>query len=562
MYVLGFNSTHDASVALLRDGRILWALEEERLSRRKHHHGFPELALRFVLRAEGIRFSDVEHVAFYWNPWKGLFRFGGHFLAHLPRSLAYARVQPAIWREFATLPRRLRRDLGFQGRFHFVDHHLAHAYSAFAPSPFEEASILSVDGTGEWTTTLLARGDARGVRSVRRIGYPHSIGKVYEAVTQYLGFRPLCDEGKVMGLAAYGGDRFVEDFREILAVNGSGSLRVDRSFFRYHLGAPEKFSPRLEERFGARRAMDADAPIEAHHRDVAFALQARTEEALLALAEHLHRTEGGDALCLAGGVALNCVANGRLLRESPFREIFIQPAAGDSGAALGAAMRTHHRVTGEMPRTPLRHVYLGPEYDESDFRHALREAGLSWERPPDIAAACAAELDEGRIVGWFQGRMEYGPRALGNRSILADPRPSGMRDRLNARVKQREAFRPFAPAVLAERASEYFEDARSSPFMLLSFRARPDRREQIPAVVHVDGTARVQTVAPETNPLLHRLIGEFAARTGVPMILNTSFNLRGEPIVCTPADAVRSFVASEMDRLVLGPYLARKGGGA
>jgi len=556
MVILGFNSTHDASVALLRDGRILWALEEERLSRRKHHYGFPELAMRYVLEAEGIRMPDVEHVAFYWNPWRGLVRFGWHVLRGLPRSAAYARVQPGIWREFVTLPRRLRREWGFRGKFHFVDHHLAHAYSAFAPSPFARAAILSVDGTGEWTTTLLAEGTADGIRTIRRIGYPHSIGKVYEAVTQYLGFRPLCDEGKVMALAAYGDPRFLETFRGLLQVNGSGTLRVDRRYFRYQHGAPTKFSARFEETLGPCRR-DGEA-IEPRHRDVAFALQARTEEALLALVEDLRRRVDAPSLCLAGGVALNCVANGRLHAESSYHDLFVPPAAGDSGAALGAALRVHHLVTGRMPRDPLRHAYLGPEFDEADCRSALRGASVRFERPSDVAAEASAWIARGGIVGWFQGRMEYGPRALGNRSILADPRDAAMRDRLNARVKGRESFRPFAPAVLEERAADYFEGACPSPFMLLGFPVRPERRAEIPAVVHVDGTARVQTVDRATNPPFRRLLEAFEARTGIPMVLNTSFNRRGESIVCTPEDAVRCFLAGEMDALVVGPFLAWK----
>jgi len=556
MRILGFNSTHDASVALVRDGRVAWALEEERLSRRKHHYGFPDRALRFVLEAEGIHPGDLEHVAFYWDPYRGLLRFGLHFLRGLPRSLHYVGFQPGIWRDFVRLPALLRRRHGFRGRFHFVEHHRAHAYSTFCPSPFDRAAVLSVDGTGEWTTTLLARADERGIRPLARVGYPHSIGKVYEAVTQYLGFRPVSDEGKVMGLAPYGGPRYLEDFREIVRCE-DGRLQIDTRYFRYPYGAPEKFSPRFESRFGPRR--DEGEELNDRHRDVAFALQKRTEEVLLDLARALHARYPVDTLCLVGGVALNCVANGRVLRESPFERVFVQPAAGDAGAALGAALAVHHDVTGELPRGVMPDACLGPDIDEALCESALRGAGLSYSRPADISRACARELASGRIVGWVQGRMEYGPRALGNRSIFADPRDPGMRDHLNERVKHREGFRPFAPAVLAERAPEYFLDAVESPYMLLSFDVRPEKREEIPAVVHVDGSARVQTVDRQRNPAFRRLIEAFAEETGVPVVLNTSFNRRGEPIVCTPQDAVRSFLAEEMDRLALGPFLASRG---
>ena len=555
MHVLGFNSTHDASAALLHDGRVLAAIEEERLSRQKHHAGFPELALNAVLAHATVAPSDVDHAAFYWNPWRGLIPFGLHFLKNLPASWHYARVQPGIWGDFVRMPKTLRRRLGFRGDFHFVDHHRAHAYSTFCPSPFEEAGILSVDGTGEWTTTYLARGDANGIRPLHEVRYPHSIGKVYEAVTQYLGFRPVCDEGKVMGLAAYGDDRYVDDFRDIVRIDSRGGLRVDTSCFQYQIGAPDKFSPRFEERFGPRRR--SDEPLDDRHRAIAFALQERTEEVVLALARALHEMCPVDALCMVGGVALNCVANGRVLRDGPFERIYVQPSAGDAGAALGAALAVHHKVTGEMPRDCMADAYLGPGFDEASCEAALRDAGLPYERPDDIASACADEIASRRIVGWFQGRMEYGPRALGNRSILADPRDPGMRDYLNFRVKHREEFRPFAPAILAEHVHEYFEDASESPYMLLSFQARDEKLGVIPSVVHIDGSARVQTV-DERNPILRRLIESFHAKTGVPVVLNTSFNRRGEPIVCTPADAVKSFLAEEMDRLALGPFLARR----
>ncbi len=558
MWTLGLNNLHDGSVALLRDGEIVVCLEEERFSRIKHHRGFPERALAEALAFARIRMEDVEHAAFYWDPWHRLHSFAWHFVKHLPRSLPYVRLQPDLWGGFAGVGRRLRRESRFRGRLHFVRHHLAHAYSAFCPSPFDSAAVLTVDGTGEWTTTSFAQAGASGITVRREICYPHSVGKVYEAVTEYLGFRPLCDEGKVMGLAPYGTPRFEAAFRRLLGWNGASSIHVDTAFFQYQLGRDPKYSPALEQLLGPAR--HAEGEISDRHRDVAASLQGRTEEAMLALAAEASRQGPSPNLCLAGGVALNSVANGRVLRESPFEHLFIQPAAYDAGAALGAALAVSHAVSRKLPRPRLSNAYLGNEFDEAACRGAFEACGVPFERVSDAPARAAALIESGNAVGWFQGRMEYGPRALGNRSILADPRDPGMRDRLNARVKFREAFRPYAPAVLEERAGEWFTGAYPSPFMLLVFRVREDRRRAIPAVTHVDGTARVQTVARESNPRFHSLLSEFEKRTGVPMVLNTSLNRRGEPMAGSPKDAVRIFAETELDALFLGDLLARKPG--
>ncbi len=560
MNILGFNSTHDASAALVRDGRIVCAVEEERFSRRKHHYGFPARAIRACLEAGGVAFADLDHVAFYWNPRKGLLPFALHVLRHLPRSLAYFDHQPGIWKRFVSLRRRLRREYGYRGPLHFLDHHGNHIASAFWPSPFREAAALTVDGTGEWETTVLAHVGEDGRPAVlHSIPYPHSVGKLWETLTQYLGFRPNSGEGKVMGLAPYGRPALLDRFRDLVRLEPGGRFRLNLDYFDFHLGRERKFSDRFVRVFGPPRK--PEGPLEPRHEDLAYALQAVTEEILLALARVLHERTGSPRLVLAGGVALNSVANGRIQRETPFEEIFVQPSAGDAGAALGAALRVWHEVLdrGSAGRHRMEHAYLGPEFPPERMRAALLGKGLSPRTSEDVSREAAERLARGEILGWYQGRMEYGPRALGNRSILADPRRVEMKDILNARVKHREGFRPFAPLVTAEAAPDFFETGgREAPFMLRVFRVRPEKRELIPAVVHVDGTARVQTLRRSQNPRAYDLVARFGRLTGVPVVLNTSFNVRGEPIVCTPEDAVACYLGTGLDTLVLGDLVVSK----
>lgn len=558
MNILGFNATHDAAAVLVRDGVVKVAVEEERLSRRKHHYGFPDQAMAFGLEAGGVSWQDLDAAAFYWNPYRGLVRFGCHFLKSLPRSLAYMRMQPGIFSDFIRMGGRLRKQFGFRGRFRFVDHHLGHAASAFYPSPFDRAAILSVDGTGEWTTTFLGVGEGTRIRSLRSLGYPHSLGKLYEVLTQYLGFRVNSGEGKVMGLAPYGRPRFRAAFDRFIHASDHGLFRMDTRFFRYQHGHPIKYAPALVKLLGPPR--EPDSAIESRHQDVAATLQEVVEERLLALAKELHGMTGSRNLCIAGGVGLNCVANGRILEESPFEAIYVQPAAHDAGAGLGAALIQAVEV-GDDVRHVMDHVFLGGAYGTEACRGALEAAGLSWQEPGNMIEVVSELLADGRVVGWFQGRSEFGPRALGNRSILADARSPEMKDILNARIKHREGFRPFAPAVLLEEAGTYFQGCggrMESPFMLLAFPVVEAMRSVIPAVTHVDGSARVQTVKRETQPMFHDLLSAFQRRTGVPVLLNTSFNRRGEPIVERPEEAVAVFLETEMDALVLGPCLASK----
>jgi len=560
MNFLGFNSTHDAAAALVRDGRIVCAVEEERLSRQKHHYGFPELAIRECLRVGGIEAKDIDGAAYAWDPAKRILPLAWHVARHFPLSLKHLHRQERLWGPLRPLRRQLEERIGYDGPFRFLDHHENHLASAYWPSGFREAAALSVDGTGEWATTVLGRFRADGsLETYRRQAYPHSLGKLWEAVTQFIGFRPNSGEGKVMGLAPYGGPRLLRPFRDVLRRKGPGRFDLNLRYFEFHLSGRRMVSDLFLRRFGAPR--EPEAEITQRDMDLAWALQELSEELLLEIANELHERSGSDRLVLAGGVALNSVANGRIQRETPFREIFVQPAAGDSGAALGAALRLWHQyeVRGDRGRHVLSNAFLGPEFSEEDSRAALEARSLEFRRVGDAPAEAAERLARGEIVGWFQGAMEFGPRALGNRSILADPRRPETKDIVNARVKHREGFRPFAPAILAERAGEYFETGGAeAPYMLKVFDVRPEKRDVIPAVTHVDGSARVQTVRRSQNAPYYDVIKAFGEKTGVPVVLNTSFNVRGEPIVCTPAHAVDCFLGTGIDTLFLGSLMTEK----
>jgi carbamoyltransferase len=558
-YVLGLNSTHDAAAALLRDGEIVMAVEEERLSRVKHHFGMPKRSVAACLAAAGASIDDVGHFAFYMNARKWLACYGMHFLKNFPASTQYLGRKPALWKSFLGVGGAIRRETGFRGRLHFVDHHSAHVDSAFWPSGFDEAAAMTIDGAGEAETTVLARVDGKRIARLHADRYPRSVGKAWEAVTDWLGFGATRDEGKTMGLAPYGDDRFVAQFADVLGPRDDGAFHQDMSYFAYQRGAHRLVSEKFIATFGAPRAPDGE--MLPHHHAVAFALQRQTEEVVLALARRLRAETKLPRLVMAGGVALNCVANGRLVREGIFDEVFIQPAAGDNGACLGAALHVAHRRLGIARGAAMRDAFCGPGFDETDALAAAAARGLSPERPADVVAETAKMLASGAIVGWMQGRMEYGPRALGNRSILASPCDPKMKDVVNARVKFREGFRPFAPSVPLESAGEWFEDARPSPYMLLSFQARTDKRDRIPAVVHVDGSARVQTVTPQENERFHELLVAFGALTGAPVLLDTSFNVRGEPIVCTPAEALDALARTGLTAVVIGDLVFRKNAG-
>jgi carbamoyltransferase len=565
VYFLGISSYfHDSAVALLRDGEVLACVEEERFNREKHTGSFPAGAAAWALARHGLDMSDVDEVGFYARPWTLLVGRTLRALRYFPASLEDLTTRdPGKALGVLGLARHLR-DGAFpmrrpaRFRLRYVDHHLTHAASAFLLSPFEHAAVLGIDGAGEDITTWFGEGRDRRVVRKHCVRLPHSLGLFYSAVTHYLGFKPWGGEGKVMGLSSYGDpDRYYPAMRELVRWSDDGRLRLDMRYFAYHLSNWRRWTtPLFEERFGPAREPESEMTRRAE--DIAAALQRVVEEAALALTHFLHRLVPSKNLCLAGGVALNSVMNGRLVREGPFENVFIQPAANDAGTALGAALTLAHVRHGLDRRVPESLVYLGPDYDEAACETAARAAGLVVERPADVIAYTADALAAGAIVGWFQGKMEIGPRALGNRSILADPRGVDTKDTLNLRVKHREPFRPFAPSVLAEAAGDWFVDARDSPHMLLVFPVRPERRAEVPAITHVDGTARVQTVRRQDNARYYALIEAFGRRTGVPMLLNTSFNVRGEPIVCTPEDAVRCFTGTQMDLLVLGDLVCRK----
>ena len=539
------------------------ALEEERLSRVKHSKEFPVLSTRACLDAAGIGFSELDHVAFCFDPWTGLPKIAGHFVKTLPASLRLFRDRAGsgyldMFRIRKVMADRLKLNGEARYRFHFVEHHMAHAASVFFVSPYEEAAILSIDGVGEWATILLAHGRGGRIEKVKEIEFPHSLGLLYQAVTVHLGFRGLCDETKVMGLASYGDpSRYRDLFERLVRLDDGGQVVLDRRYIAYDRhGNRKMLTERFAEDAGPARVYGEE--IEDRHHDLAAALQARLEDAGVHIARELQRRTGCSKLCMAGGVALNSVMNERIRLEAGFDELFLQPACNDAGTALGAALWVHHAVLGHPRDYVFESPYTGPEYTEDQMEAALRAGGLSVDRPENPLPDVAASLGRGEVVGWFQGRTEWGPRALGNRSILADPRRADMRDILNVKVKHRELFRPFAPVIPLHRAAEYFACSQPSPYMLFVTDVLPEKREVIPAVTHVDGTARVQTVTPELNPRLHDLLLEFERQTDVPVLLNTSFNDRGEPIVCSPEDAVRTFNNTKMDLLAMGPFLARK----
>ena len=575
MVILGINAYHgDAAAALLIDGQLVAAIEEERLSRVKHQAGFPYQAVRWCLENAGVRPEEVDHLAISRNPG-----------AHLHKKILYAltgladmgflksrlsnvakvwNIKEEVGRALDLSPEVLRAEL------HHVEHHRAHLASAFLVSPFEQAAILSIDGFGDFVSTMWGVGRGRNMRIDGWVEFPHSLGILYTAVSQFLGFSRYGDEYKIMGLASYGVPEFLDIFRQIVKPRQGRGFRLDLAYFVHHRegtnmtwekGQPEMsnaFSPKMAQVFGPLRL--AGDPIDRRHENIAASVQAILEEILLHFLKDLHAQTGLTDLCLAGGVAMNCVVNGKIRSETPFRRVYIQPAAYDAGTALGAALYVYHGMLGQPRSFTMNHAYWGPEYDFRQAKAALEQWSLPYrEMDTDpLLDYVADRLLEGKIVGWFQGRMEWGARALGNRSILADPRRAEMKEILNTRIKHREEFRPFAPSILAKRTPEYFEESYPSPFMMRAYRVRPEKRGLIPAVTHVDGTGRLQTVTRDENPLYWKLLRAFEKRTGVPVLLNTSFN-ENEPIVCTPEEAIECFRRTHMDLLVLGNLVVEKG---
>lgn len=560
MYVLGLTTMGESAAALFWNGELVHAAEEERFSRTKHHIGFPYEAVRSCLASAGVALAEVDHIAHYWRPW-----MLGHRIGHtIPILLKHPRLFKARatrgaqqvgghYRRMFQLKTILSDAFGeHDGAIHYVEHHLGHAASAYYASPFESAAILTLDGTGESTTTMASYGEGNRIRVLNRVKLPHSLGQFYSAATNFLGFDMFQgDEYKVMGMAAYGEPEYYDFLRDnVLVANGSGTFNLDISYMDHHLAKHREYPEKITSVFGPPRQPDEE--ITERHYNVAASVQKALEETVLHILIDLKKRTGEKRLCLAGGVALNSVMNGRILRESPFDELFIQPAANDAGGALGSALYVLHHKLNEPRRYTMRDAYLGPGYSTERCIAAAGAKNLAHEELPraSVARKAAQALADGKILGWFQGRMEFGPRALGHRSFLADPRNGKMKEILNERIKQREPFRPFAPSMLQEATPRYFGASVDSPYMLLVLPVSSDKRDEIPAVVHVDGTARPQTVRKETEPLYWELIHEFEQISGVPVVLNTSFNIQ-EPIVCSPEEAVDTFIRSSVDALVL-----------
>jgi len=578
--ILGINAFHaDSAAALLRDGNLVAAAEEERFRRIKHWAGFPAQAIAYCLTEAGLRLRDVDHVAVNQDNRAAWPRRVRHVLRHPPRPrLVLARAAERARRQRVPdlLAQAFPRD-EFRGSFHRVEHHVAHLMSAFHVSPFGDAAVASIDGFGDFTSTAWGFGQDDDIAIDGRVYFPHSLGLFYQALTQYLGFPNYGDEYKVMGLAAYGRPTRLAAMRDIVGVIPGGGFKLDLRYFRHHRerigdgdasGMPrfvDLFSPGMEALLGPRRR--PDEAIDERTRDIASSVQAMYEEAFFHLLTGLHRRRPVTNIALAGGCALNSVANGKIRRATRFRHVYVQPAAGDAGGAIGAALGVWRKLGGRR-RFVMDHAYWGPRFDDAGIagvlarrRPEIAAAGCSVEQAAGEAELCRAAAEAvagGRVVGWFQDRMEWGPRALGNRSILADPRRADMKEILNAKIKRREPFRPFAPAVLAEAVSEWFEQDDAVPFMSQVFQIRPERRDTIPAVAHVDGTARLQTVDCGANPRFYRLIASFAEMTGVPIVLNTSFN-ENEPVVCQPEEALDCFLRTRMDMLVMENTILSRG---
>ncbi|MUM77836.1 hypothetical protein GKC30_09335 [Pseudodesulfovibrio sp. F-1] len=595
--ILGISAFyHDSAAALLVDGEIVAAAQEERFTRRKHDPAFPTNAARFVLGEAGVAFGDLKAVAFYDKPYIKFERLLETYNGFAPKGLASFLASMPVWiKEKLFMRHMLKEEFGKLGpgspKLLFPEHHLSHAASAFFPSPYEEAAILTVDGVGEWATTTIGKGSGNAVAILRELHFPHSLGLLYSAFTAFCGFKVNSGEYKLMGLAPYGNpdsDRVAHwkerIHAELIDLRDDGSLLLNMDYFAYATGLTMFYSGKWESLFGI-PARQPEENIGQEHMDLALAIQQVTEDVVFRLAETARELTGCRKLVMAGGVALNCVANGKLIRRGTFDDVWVQPAAGDAGGALGAALAAWHigQDRERRPATPdaMQGCYLGPEFGPVSIARTARRHAAPFTRFDDFDGLCAAVSDllaKGNCVGWFQGRMEYGPRALGNRSILGDPRHPDMQRKLNLKIKYREGFRPFAPSVLAEEAANYFELDRPSPYMLVvapvagqRLNPLPDgyndmpmyerlyvQRSDIPAVTHVDSSARIQTVSADTNPRYWRLVNTLLDRHGCGLVVNTSFNVRGEPIVCTPEDAYRCFMRTEMDCLVMGDFLFLK----
>jgi len=586
MNILGISCFyHDSAACLVRDGNILAAVQEERFTRKKHDFNFPRHSIAWCMKEAGISAKDLGYVVFYDKPFVKFERILEAFLAYAPLGIRqFIQAMPLWLKQKLWIPELIKKELNYDGKVLFTEHHESHAASAFYPSPFRQAAFLTLDGVGEWETASFGTGRDNQLEIDSYLRFPHSLGLLYSAFTYYAGFKVNSGEYKLMGLAPYGEPKYSDLILDkLIDLKEDGSFKMDMRYFGYGNGL-RMTNFRFEKLFGG-PARKPETRITRKDMDIAASIQAVTEEIMLRMARHVHRVTGRDKLCLAGGVALNCVGNGRILRESPFKKIWIQPASGDAGGALGAALLVWYKYLGNKRAADEKNdkqkaSLLGPSYGDDSIEEFLKKEGapykrLSYAELPDRVAEL---ISNGNVIGWFQGRLEFGPRALGARSIIGDPRNPGMQSKMNLKVKYRESFRPFAPTVLRERAGEWFELDRESPYMLLVAPVKNDkriaatqedaaregfdklksRRSLIPAVTHVDYSARIQTIAREDHPLYYDMINSFYQKTGCPVIINTSFNVRGEPLVCTPQDAFKCFMRTEMDYLAMGCFLLDK----
>lgn len=572
---------HDAAAALIKDGEIIAAAQEERFTRKKHDFNFPENAVRYCLNEAGIESRDLSFVAFYDKPLLKFERILLTYLSYAPRGfLSFNKAIPLWLKDRLWMSNLISEKLNYSGKVLFTEHHESHAASAFYPSPFKEAAILTMDGVGEWTTTSFGVGKDNDFELSHEIKFPHSLGLLYSAFTYYTGFKVNSAEYKVMGLAPYGEPRYAElILKELIDLKEDGSFKLNMKYFDYCAGLT--MTNKHFDRLFSRPPRKPETQITQLDMDLARSIQLVTEEVMLRVSRHIHKLTGQRNLCLAGGVALNCVANGRILKEGPFENIWIQPSSGDAGGALGAALRIWYKYLGNKrtagyPKDLQKGSYLGPGYSDSYIENYLKANSIPYSKltREDLLKTVAGYISDEKIIGWFQGRMEFGPRALGARSIIGDARSPAMQSRMNLKIKFRESFRPFAPSVLAEKAKDYFDIRLESPYMLLTARVNNGHikksnakepegferlkimRSDIPAVTHVDNSARLQTVSKDTpNRIYYELINELYKNTGCPVIINTSFNIRGEPIVCSPEDAYRCFMRTEMDYLVMGSFV-------
>lgn len=591
MYILGLSCFyHDAAVALIRDGELVAAAEEERFSRKKHDSGFPAGAIQFCLEEAGISEQDLDYVVFYEKPFEKFERILMSTLQTYPKAWKVFRESMATWLVDKLWVRyTIQSELGIdKERILFTQHHLSHAASAFFASPFNEAALMTVDGVGEWATATCGEGKGTDIQLTNEIRFPHSLGLLYSAFTAFLGFEVNEGEYKVMGMAPYGQPRYVDKVWKVIQTFDDGSFRLDMDYFSFHYSPSRTFNRKFEQLWGEPRAPETlffteetgfpsyfgEKPgnynklcqANQYYADIAASIQKVTEEVLLNMAKAVRKKTGLDNLCMAGGVALNSVANTRILKESGFKRLYVQPAAGDGGAALGAALHVYHSMLGHPRKLVMKHAYWGKAYSDEDIKAFLDQEGIQYSycrSDSEVLDRTVDSLVGGKVIGWYQGRFEWGPRALGNRSILADPRREDMKDIVNTKIKFREPYRPFAPSILAEKVEEYFElpdaiEHDPARFMLLVTPVKEDKQDVLPAITHVDGTGRLQAVFKETNARYYDLIERFGQTTDVPVVLNTSFNLRGEPVVTTPANAYSTFSRSEMDVLVLGNYIVYK----